>query len=95
MNLRILVGIIPASALVAGGLLLAPSAGADTCNDGAVMQDGARTDAYYLCTGGAWAHVVPEFDAKSADGYGPEQPLPPLCIRFPGQYPCPSGKGQP
>jgi hypothetical protein len=43
-----------------------------------------------LCHGGAWLHVVPTFDPNSADGYGPNQPLPPLCVRFPDQYTCPT-----
>jgi hypothetical protein len=41
---------------------------------------------YFLCQGGAWLHVVPTFDPNSADGYGPNQPLPPLCVRFPDPY---------
>ena len=28
------------------------------------------------------------FDPNSADGYGPNQKLPPLCERFPGQFDC-------
>ncbi|WP_157226761.1 hypothetical protein [Gordonia soli] len=35
--------------------------------------------------------AVPETgtpDPNSADGYGPGQPLPPLCVRFPDQYDC-------
>ncbi|PVY32278.1 hypothetical protein C7458_10221 [Williamsia muralis] len=27
-------------------------------------------------------------EAESGDGYGPNQPLPPLCVRFPDQYDC-------
>ncbi|SKH54975.1 putative secreted protein [Mycobacteroides abscessus subsp. massiliense] len=91
MNLRILVGIIPASALVAGGLLLAPSAGADTCNDGAVKPDGGGADGYYTCFGREWIHTVPFHDPNSADGYGPNQTLPPICIRMPKDNPCPTG----
>jgi hypothetical protein len=45
---------------------------------------------YFLCRGGAWLHVVPTFDPNSADGYGPNQPLPPFCVRFPYQYTCPT-----
>jgi hypothetical protein len=44
----------------------------------------------YAARGGAWLHVVPTFDPNSADGYGPNQPLPPLCVRFPDQYTCPT-----
>lgn len=91
MNLRILVGIVPASALVAGGLLLAPSAGADICNDGAVKPDGGGADGYYTCFGREWIHTVPFHDPNSADGYGPNQTLPPICIRFPKNNPCPTG----
>lgn len=29
-------------------------------------------------------------DANSADGYVPNQDLSPLCVRFPGQFPCPT-----
>ncbi|AHI21720.1 hypothetical protein [Corynebacterium vitaeruminis] len=30
----------------------------------------------------------PTFNPDSADGYGPDQELPPLCVRFPDQYKC-------
>ncbi|MGO9031839.1 protein kinase domain-containing protein [Mycobacterium sp.] len=62
-----------------------------TCNDGAIKPDGGGADGYYTCVGGQWVLTVPTFDPDSADGYGPNQPLPPLCIRFPSQYSCPTG----
>ena len=62
-----------------------------TCNDGAIKPDGGGADGYYTCVGGQWVLTVPTFDPDGADGYGPNQPLPPLCIRFPGQYSCPTG----
>lgn len=34
------------------------------------------------------APAVPTFDPNSADGYGPDQALPPLCERFPGEFDC-------
>ncbi len=33
-------------------------------------------------------HPTPTFDPDSADGYGPNQELPPLCVRFPDNYDC-------
>jgi hypothetical protein len=77
--------------LLAGCMTLATAAHAASCNDGAVKPDGGGADGYYTCVGGAWIHTVPTFDPSSADGYGPNQPLPPLCIRFPDQYSCPTG----
>jgi hypothetical protein len=76
------------TAVVALGLLGSPTAHADGCNDGAVKR-GTGSGDYYLCQGGAWVHTMPTFDPNSADGYGPNQPLPPLCIRFPDEYTCP------
>ena len=81
-------------AALAGGLAagtmavgLATPAYANTCNDGAVQRGGSGGD-YYLCHGDTWTHIVPTFDPNSGDGYGPNQPLPPLCVRFPDQYTC-------
>lgn len=34
------------------------------------------------------APAAPTFDPNSADGYGPDQALPPLCERFPGEFDC-------
>ena len=34
------------------------------------------------------APVSPTFDPNSADGYGPNQPLPPFCVRFPNEPQC-------
>jgi hypothetical protein len=69
----------------------APLTQAASCNDGAVKPDGGGKDGYYTCVGGSWVHTVPTFDPDSADGYGPHQKVPPLCIRFPAQYSCPTG----
>ncbi|CQD11791.1 lipoprotein [Mycobacterium lentiflavum] len=68
-----------------------PPAHADQCNSGAVKPDGGGKDGYFTCVGGAWVHTVPTFDPDSADGYGPNQVLPPFCIRFPAKYSCPTG----
>jgi hypothetical protein len=67
------------------GLLGVPAAAiahADMCNDGALQRGGSGGD-YYVCQGNTWTHIVPTFDPNSGDGYGPNQPLPPLCVRFP------------
>ena len=79
---------VSAAALVCAALVGAPAAPseAQTC-DGAVQRGGPGGD-YYLCVGDSWTHIVPTFDPNSADGYGPNQPLPPLCVRFPDQYNC-------
>ena len=78
-----------ASVIVLGFLSLPAVAHADACVNGTVKRGGSGGD-YFLCQGGAWLHVVPTFDPNSADGYGPNQPLPPLCVRFPDQYTCPT-----
>lgn len=57
-----------------------------TCGDGEVVNEGSGT--YSTCQGGQWIYVSPTFDPDSGDGYGPNQPLPPLCVRFPDQYTC-------
>lgn len=61
---------------------------APQCNDGAVIPGG--NGSYSTCQGGQWVSVQPTYDPNSGDGYGPNQPLPPLCVRFPDQYQCPS-----
>ena len=68
---------------------------ADSCVDYSVMRGAQGSGDYYWCLGGAWHHVVPTFDSNSADGYGPTQLLPPLCVRFPGQYDCATERFQP
>ena len=78
-----------ASVIVLGFLSLPAVAHADACVNGTVKRGGSGGD-YFLCQGGAWLHVVPTFDPNSADGYGPNQPLPLLCVRFPDQYTCPT-----
>src|SRR4051794_30342260 len=67
------------------------SAQADACVDGTVKRGGSSGD-YFLCHGGAWLHVVPMFDPNSADGYGPNQPRQPLCVRFSGPVHVPDGR---
>jgi hypothetical protein len=68
------------------GLVGVPAAAASTCNDGAVNRGNAGD--YSICQGGAWQHYpAPTYNPNSGDGYGPNQPLPPACIRF--NQPCP------
>src|SRR5262245_16615671 len=82
-------GRVLAALVVSAGLLTAPGvAHADGCVTGTVKRGGSGGD-YFLCQGNAWLHVVPTFDPNSADGYG-DQPLPPLCVRFPDRYTCPT-----
>ena len=79
-----------AAAVVSLGLLCPPGvAHADGCISGTVKRGTSNGD-YFSCEGNAWLHVVPTFDPSSADGYGGNQPLPPLCVRFPDQYTCPT-----
>jgi hypothetical protein len=79
-----------AVAAVALGLAYAPGvANADGCVSGTVKRGSSNADDYFLCQGNAWLHVVPTFDPHSGDGYG-NQPLPPLCVRFPDQFICPT-----
>jgi hypothetical protein len=79
-----------AAVAVSAGLICAPGvAHADGCVTGTVKRRASGGD-YFVCQGNAWLHVVPTFDPNSADGYGPNQPLPPLCVRFPDQYTCPT-----
>lgn len=78
-------------AAVVAGMSLggAPSfAHADVCHDGAVKPGPGPGD-WYQCQGDSWQYYpAPTFDPNSADGIGPNQPMPPLCIRFPDQYNC-------
>jgi hypothetical protein len=76
-----------ASVIVAGSISIPAVAHADACVNGTVRRGGSGDD-YFLCQGGAWLHVVPTH-TNSGDGYG-NQPLPPLCVRFPDQYTCPT-----
>jgi hypothetical protein len=81
------------AALAAPLVALAPGALADPpCHGGAVVPapSNGRADAYNICQSGTWVHVVPYTDPNSADGYGSNQQLPPLCIRFLGQFTCPT-----
>ena len=56
------------------------------CTDGAAINNGGGN--YTTCENGQWRSVRPTYDPNSADGYGPNQPLPPLCVRFPDKYTC-------
>ncbi len=56
------------------------------CANGQVRNEGGGN--YSTCVGGQWQYVSPTFDPNSGDGYGPNQPLPPLCVRFPQDYQC-------
>jgi hypothetical protein len=71
-----------ASVIVSGFLRFPAVADADACVNGTVKRGDSGGD-YFLCQGSSWLHIVPTFDPHSADGYGPSQPLPPLCVRFP------------
>jgi hypothetical protein len=85
---RLVRAVLAVPPLVLGGCLSIPAvAHADACVNGTV-QRGGSDDEYFLCQGGAWLHVVPT-PTNSGDGYG-NQPLPPLCVRFPDQYTCPT-----
>jgi predicted carbohydrate-binding protein with CBM5 and CBM33 domain len=78
--------VLVAAVVAALGLVGVPAAAASTCSGGAVNR-GTAGD-YSICQGGAWQHYpAPTYDPSSADGYGPNQPLPPACIRF--NQPCP------
>jgi len=75
--------------VIVAGFLSVPVVGrADACVNGTVRRGGSGDD-YFLCQGGAWLHIVPTH-INSGDGYGPNQRLPPLCVRFPDQYTCPT-----
>jgi hypothetical protein len=73
----------------------APASRADDCTNYSVKQGSPGHDDYYWCLGGSWHHVMPYFDPNSADGYGPTQLVPPLCVRFPDQYDCATERFQP
>jgi hypothetical protein len=78
--------VLMAAVVAALGVVGVPAAHADVCNDGAVNR-GTAGD-YSICQGGAWQHYpAPTYNPNSGDGYGPNQPLPPACIRF--NQPCP------
>ncbi len=71
-----------ASVTVSGFLSVPVVAHADPCVNGTVRPGGPGGDSY-LCMDRGWLHVIP------TDGYGPNQPLPPTCARFPDKYMCP------
>jgi hypothetical protein len=94
--LKVLLGIgLTAAAMSAAAISALPDAQADSCINYAVMRGQPGQDDYYWCLGGGWHHVVPYFDPNSADGYGPTQLVPPLCVRFPDQYDCATERFQP
>ena len=80
--------VLAAALIAAMNLGGVPSvAQADVCHDGAV-KPGSGSGDWYQCQGGVWQYYPPPtFDPNSGDGYGPNQPLPPACIRF--KQPCP------
>lgn len=81
-----MLGALTSGAIAAVTLSTIP-AHADTCNNGAVKPGGGSGD-WYQCQGGAWQYYPPPtFDPNSGDGIGPNQPMPPACIRF--HQPCP------
>jgi hypothetical protein len=86
---RLLKGVFAGLAfvVVAVSIGIPGAAHADSCVNGTVRRGGSGDD-YFLCQGNAWLHVVPTHQ-NSGDGYG-NQPLPPLCVRFPDQYTCPT-----
>lgn len=76
-----------ATATTATAALSAAPARAHTCNNGGVKPGGGSSD-WYQRQGGAWQYYPPPtFDPNSGDGIGPDQPMPPACIRF--HQPCP------
>lgn len=87
-KIRLASAFIAVPPLITAGLLTGPPvARADSCVNGTVRRAGV-SDEYFLCQSGAWLHVVPTH-INTGDGYG-NQPLPPLCVRFPDQYTCPT-----
>ena len=85
---RLVGAVVAVPPLIVAGLLSVPAVvHANSCVNGTVQRAGSG-DEYFLCQGGAWLHVVPTH-TNSGDGYG-NQPLPPLCVRFPDQYTCPT-----
>ncbi len=77
-----------ASVIVSGFLSVPTVAHADSCINGTVRPGGSGGDVF-LCQDRGWLHVV-QTGPNSADGYGPNQPLPPTCVRFPDKYMCPT-----
>ena len=81
----------------AGSIISPAQAQADpttVCYQGDVARGTSGQSDWYLCLGdptrlipGQWQHIVPFLDPNSADGYGGMQLMPPLCVRFPNQYP--------
>jgi hypothetical protein len=75
------------SAIVSVFLSAPVVAHADPCINGTVVRGGPGGDVF-LCQDRGWLHVVP----NGANGYAPNQPLPPACARFPDKYMCPTDR---
>ncbi|MGA3255300.1 MAG: hypothetical protein ABSD32_14480 [Mycobacterium sp.] len=74
--------LVAVASVIASGFLSVPTvADADPCVNGTVR--GGSGGDYFLCQDRGWLHVLPTFD-------GPNQPLPPTCVRFPDKYMCPT-----
>jgi len=77
------------SAIVSVYLSVPAVAHADPCVNGTVR--GGSGGDVFLCQDRGWLHVVP----NGANGYGPDQPLPPTCARFPDKSMCPTDNPPP
>ncbi len=73
-----------ASVIVSVFLGVPGVARADPCVNGTVSPGGPGGDVF-MCLDRGWVHVVP----YGANGYGPDQPLPPGCTRFADKFMCP------
>jgi hypothetical protein len=87
---------LAAVALAAATLFPAPGKAdpGTVCYHGDVARGATNQGDWWLCMGdptrmkpGVWQHIVPFFDPNSTDSYGPMHMLPPLCVRFPQDYP--------
>jgi hypothetical protein len=80
--------VVAVSSVIVSVFLGVPAvAHADPCVNGTVRRGGWGGDVF-LCQDRGWLHVVP----NGADGYGPNQPLPPTCARFLDKYMCPTDR---
>ena len=75
--------VVAVASVIVSGYLSLPVAQADACVNGTVVRGGPGGDVF-MCQDRGWLHVVP----TGADGYGPNEPLPPTCVRFPDKYMC-------
>jgi hypothetical protein len=79
--------VVAVASMIASGFLSVPAvAGADPCVNGTVR--GGSGNDYFLCQDRGWLHVLPTVN-------GPNQPLPPGCVRFPDKYMCPADGAPP